>query len=52
LICGLKELPESNEPLVHNHVYFAHCYKGQAGGTLLISIFSKALFFFRSESHL
>lgn len=33
LICGLKELPESDEPLKHRHIYFAHCYKGQGGGT-------------------
>ncbi len=27
VIIGLKELPESDAPLVHRHVYFAHCYK-------------------------
>ncbi len=31
VILGLKELPESTEPLVHRHIYFAHVYKRQAG---------------------
>lgn len=39
IICGLKELAESNEPLIHRHIYFAHCFKGQSGGNL-ISLFS------------
>jgi saccharopine dehydrogenase (NAD+, L-lysine-forming) len=30
-ILGLKELPESAEPLVNRHIYFAHAYKGQEG---------------------
>lgn len=30
-IIGLKELPESNEPLPHAHIQFAHCYKNQGG---------------------
>lgn len=30
-IIGLKELPESTEPLAHRHIYFAHAYKEQAG---------------------
>ncbi|KAI0094621.1 saccharopine dehydrogenase [Irpex rosettiformis] len=30
-ILGLKELPESDEPLPHTHIQFAHCYKQQAG---------------------
>lgn len=30
-ILGLKELPASDTPLVHRHIYFAHCYKGQEG---------------------
>ena len=29
LILGLKEIPTSNEPLSHHHIYFAHIYKGQ-----------------------
>ncbi len=31
VILGLKELPEEDTPLIHNHVYFAHVYKGQVG---------------------
>ncbi|KAG7195193.1 Saccharopine dehydrogenase [Scheffersomyces spartinae] len=31
IIIGLKELPEESFPLVHEHIQFAHCYKGQAG---------------------
>lgn len=31
VICGLKELPESHDPLPHRHVFFAHAYKGQVG---------------------
>ena len=39
-ILGLKELPEwPAGPLRHRHVYFAHCYKGQAGAGLLLSRF-------------
>ncbi|KAF4605402.1 Saccharopine dehydrogenase [Pleurotus pulmonarius] len=30
-IIGLKELPESDEPLPHTHIQFAHCFKRQAG---------------------
>lgn len=30
-IMGLKELPESTEPLSHHHIYFAHAFKEQAG---------------------
>ncbi|ODN75631.1 saccharopine dehydrogenase (NAD+, L-lysine forming) [Cryptococcus wingfieldii CBS 7118] len=30
-IIGLKELPESTDPLPHTHIQFAHCYKHQAG---------------------
>lgn len=31
IIYGLKELPEQQFPLVHEHIQFAHCYKDQAG---------------------
>ncbi|HIG26434.1 MAG TPA: saccharopine dehydrogenase [Verrucomicrobiales bacterium] len=31
IVLGLKELPYSDEPLVHRHIYFAHVYKGQSG---------------------
>lgn len=27
VILGLKELPEQDFPLIHTHVYFAHCFK-------------------------
>ncbi|WVO15759.1 hypothetical protein L204_103421 [Cryptococcus depauperatus] len=30
-IIGLKELPESTNPLPHTHIQFAHCYKQQGG---------------------
>lgn len=48
-ILGLKELPVAHFPLRHQHIYYAHCYKGQqhsrqllqrfqaGGGTLLDS---------------
>lgn len=38
-ILGLKELPESDSPLVHNHIYFAHAYKNQEGWKELLSRF-------------
>lgn len=41
VILGLKELPENDEPLSHNHVFFAHCYKGQAGSQELLRRFKK-----------
>lgn len=31
IIFGLKELPEGTFPLVHTHIYFAHCFKEQTG---------------------
>jgi hypothetical protein len=31
-VIGLKELPENdNSPLCHSHIFFAHCFKNQAG---------------------
>ncbi len=41
IILGLKELPEDNFPLVHQHIYFAHAYKEQAGWQNLLSRFKK-----------
>ncbi len=38
-ILGIKELPESDEPLKHHHIYFAHAYKNQEGADLLLSRF-------------
>lgn len=40
-IIGLKELPESDEPLQHTHIQFAHCYKGQAGWANVLSRFHR-----------
>jgi len=39
IILGLKELPESSAPLHHHHIYFAHCYKNQAGWQKLLKRF-------------
>lgn len=41
IILGLKELPEEDSPLHHNHVQFAHCYKGQANWREVLSRFSR-----------
>ncbi|KAH9486745.1 holo-[acyl-carrier-protein] synthase [Psilocybe cubensis] len=38
-IIGLKELPESTDPLPHTHIQFAHCYKRQAGWSKVLSRF-------------
>lgn len=40
IICGLKELPEESTPLSHRHMYFAHCYKNQAGWKELLARFT------------
>lgn len=40
LIIGLKELPEKSFPIVHTHIQFAHCYKGQGGWQEVLSRFS------------
>ena len=40
-IIGLKELPESNEPIAHTHIQFAHCYKRQAGGSKVLARFAR-----------
>ena len=29
IIFGLKELPEADTPLIHNHIMFGHAFKGQ-----------------------
>lgn len=39
LILGLKELPEDSFDLVHRHIFFAHCYKGQTGSADLLQRF-------------
>lgn len=38
-VIGLKELPESDEPLPHTHIQFAHCYKHQGGWRHVLSRF-------------
>ncbi|KAH7924885.1 saccharopine dehydrogenase [Leucogyrophana mollusca] len=40
-IIGLKELPESDDPLPHTHIQFAHCYKKQAGWASVLSRFHR-----------
>ena len=40
IILGLKELPESTDPIRQTHVYFAHCFKGQDGAAELLTRFS------------
>ncbi|EGV62891.1 Saccharopine dehydrogenase [Yamadazyma tenuis] len=39
IILGLKDLPEETFPLVHQHIYFGHCYKDQAGWQNVLSRF-------------
>ncbi len=39
IILGLKELPEDTFPLTHQHIYFAHAYKEQAGWQDLLTRF-------------
>ncbi|RUS22974.1 hypothetical protein BC937DRAFT_94242 [Endogone sp. FLAS-F59071] len=39
-VIGLKELPENdNSPLSHTHIFFAHCYKNQAGWREILNRF-------------
>jgi len=40
IILGLKELPETSDPLVHTHVFFGHCYKDQSGWKELLKRFN------------
>lgn len=41
-IIGLKELPENDDsPISHTHIFFAHCYKNQAGWQDIIRRFVK-----------
>ncbi len=41
VILGLKELPEDDFPLTHQHIYFAHAYKQQAGWQTLLARFKQ-----------
>ena len=40
-ILGLKELPESDEPIKHTHIHFGHCYRQQAGWSKFLSRFHR-----------
>jgi saccharopine dehydrogenase (NAD+, L-lysine-forming) len=40
IILGLKELPESNDPLIHDHIFFAHAFKGQEGWRDILNRFN------------
>jgi saccharopine dehydrogenase (NAD+, L-lysine forming) len=39
IILGLKELPEGTDPIAHDHIFFAHCFKGQDGWRELMQRF-------------
>lgn len=41
IIFGLKELPEEEIPLIHRHIYFAHCYKNQRGWKDILNRFKE-----------
>jgi saccharopine dehydrogenase (NAD+, L-lysine-forming) len=41
IIIGLKELPEHDFPLIHTHISFSHCYKGQSGWERVLSRFPR-----------
>ncbi|KAI9842431.1 MAG: hypothetical protein M1837_007176 [Sclerophora amabilis] len=41
IIVGLKELPDSDEPLHHAHIQFGHCYKQQDGWARYLSRFAR-----------
>jgi len=40
-ILGIKELPEDETPLIHQHIFFAHAYKGQKGWEKIIGRFKR-----------
>lgn len=40
-VLGLKELPNSDEPLIHRHIYFAHVYKNQTGWQQTLNRFDR-----------
>ncbi|MXQ09512.1 saccharopine dehydrogenase [Alphaproteobacteria bacterium GH1-50] len=41
IIFGLKELPESDAPLVHRHIMFGHAFKEQAGWQAFLDRFRR-----------
>jgi len=40
IVLGLKEIPESTDPLIHKHIMFGHAYKGQLAGRSLLKRFA------------
>ena len=40
-ILGIKELPLSNDPIKHKHIYFGHAYKNQEGSKELLNRFKQ-----------
>ncbi|TFK32488.1 saccharopine dehydrogenase [Crucibulum laeve] len=40
-IIGLKELPESTDPIPHTHIQFAHCFKQQSGWSKVLTRFHR-----------
>jgi saccharopine dehydrogenase (NAD+, L-lysine-forming) len=40
-IIGLKELPDEDSPLSHQHIFFAHCFKNQRGWKDILKRFIK-----------
>jgi saccharopine dehydrogenase (NAD+, L-lysine forming) len=41
IIIGLKELENKSFPLIHRHIHFAHCFKGQAGSKETLTRFAR-----------
>ncbi len=41
IILGIKELPEEETPLIHQHIFFAHAYKGQRGWEKTLNRFKR-----------
>ena len=41
VILGIKELPDDTRPLNHQHIYFGHAYKQQAGWEQIIGRFKR-----------
>lgn len=40
VILGLKELPDEEDPLCHDHIFFGHCYDHQEGAEALLGRFA------------
>lgn len=41
IIIGLKELPDNDDDMERNHIFFAHCYKNQGGWDQVLSKFAR-----------